>query len=174
LTRVEPIPKPCHPPCMTGQAKKPTRKALQRWETEGGATEDGPQTPKGRRPHDANQLSKSIADIASGETNDRESAPEEQAKDPSAISLGRCGLNGGKARGGEHDTNAARADREGSSQGTLEQALEPKRDVATLQQLDPECGAFQPRWVRTAPRPAASAHPCHRLPVPMRHWPAVA
>ena len=84
---------------MTRKAKKPTRKALQRWETEGGATEDGPQTPKRRRPHDANQLSKSIVDIASGETNDREPAPEEQAKDPSAVSLGRRGgLKGGKAR----------------------------------------------------------------------------
>ena len=82
---------------MTGKAKKPTRKALQRWETEGGATEDGPQTP--RRPHDANQLSKSIVDIASGETDDRKLAPEEQAKDPSAVSLGRRGgLKGGKAR----------------------------------------------------------------------------
>ena len=67
---------------MTGKAKKPTLKALQRWETEGGATEDGPQTPKRRRPHDSNQLAKSIVDIATG---------------------------------GEHDTNAARADREGSS-----------------------------------------------------------
>jgi hypothetical protein len=44
---------------MTGKAKKPTLKALQRWETEGGATEDGPQTPKRRRPHDANELAKS-------------------------------------------------------------------------------------------------------------------
>jgi hypothetical protein len=34
---------------MTGNAKKPMLKALQRWETEGGATEDGPQTPKRRR-----------------------------------------------------------------------------------------------------------------------------
>ena len=33
-----------------------------------------------------------------------------------------------RGAGGEHDTNAARTDREGSSQGTLEQALEPKRD----------------------------------------------
>ena len=80
---------------MTGNAKKPTLKALQRWETEGGATEDGPQTPKRRRPHDANQLAKSIVDIATGEIDDR----EEQGKDPCAVSLGHRGdLKGGKAQ----------------------------------------------------------------------------
>jgi hypothetical protein len=73
---------------------------LTRPRTEGGATEDGPQTLKRSRPNDANQLSKSIVDIASGETNDREPAPEEQGKGtPSAVSLGRSGgLKGGKAR----------------------------------------------------------------------------
>jgi hypothetical protein len=59
--------------------------------------------------------------------------------------------------GGEHDTNAARADREGSSQSTLEQALEPKRDVATLQQLNHDRGAlnrlgFERRRVQQLPR----------------------
>ena len=78
---------------MTGKAKKPTLKALQRWETEGGATEDGPQTPKRRRPHDAKQLSKSIVDIAT------EPMPEGQGKDPCAVSLGHRGdLKGGKAQ----------------------------------------------------------------------------
>lgn len=76
---------------MTGNAKKPMLKALQRWETEGGATEDGPQTPKRRRPHDANQLAKSIVDIATGEIDDREPTPEEQGKDPCAVSLGHRG-----------------------------------------------------------------------------------
>lgn len=80
---------------MTGNAKKPTLKALQRWETEGGATEDGPQTPKRRRPHDA----KSMVDIAIGEIDDREPTPEEQGKDPCAVSLGHRGdLKGGKAQ----------------------------------------------------------------------------
>jgi hypothetical protein len=84
---------------MTRKAKKPTLKALQRWETEGGATEDGPQTPKRRRPHDANQLAKSIVDIATGEIDDREPTPEEQGKDPCAVSLGHRGdLKGGKAQ----------------------------------------------------------------------------
>jgi hypothetical protein len=83
---------------MTGKAKKPTLKALQRWETEGGATEDGPQTPR-RRLHDANQLSKSIVGIATGEIDDREPTPEEQGKDPRAVSLGHRGdLKGGKAQ----------------------------------------------------------------------------
>jgi len=84
---------------MTGKAKKPTLKALQRWETEGGATEDGPQTPKRRRLHDANQRAKSIVDIATGEIDDREPTSEEQGKDPCAVSLGHRGdLKGGKAQ----------------------------------------------------------------------------
>ena len=38
-------------------------------------------------------------DIATGEANDREPTPEEQGKDPAAVSLGRRGgLNGGRAR----------------------------------------------------------------------------
>jgi hypothetical protein len=60
----------------------------------------GPQTPTRYRPRDASQLVKSIVDIATGETNDREPAPEEQGKGTaSAVSLGRSGgLKGGKAR----------------------------------------------------------------------------
>ena len=58
------------------------------------------QEPKRKkRPRDANQLAKSIVDIATGETDDREPTPEEQGKDPAAVSLGRRGgLKGGKAR----------------------------------------------------------------------------
>lgn len=52
-----------------------------------------------KRPRDANQLAKSIVDIATGEVEDRELTPEEQGKDPAAVSLGRRGgLKGGKAR----------------------------------------------------------------------------
>ena len=52
-----------------------------------------------KRPRDANQLAKSIVDIATGEAEDREPTPEEQGKDPAAVSLGRRGgLKGGKAR----------------------------------------------------------------------------
>ena len=55
--------------------------------------------PHKKRPRDANQLAKSIVDIATGETEDREPTPEEQGKDPAAVSLGRRGgLKGGKAR----------------------------------------------------------------------------
>ncbi|MCL4766801.1 MAG: histone H1 [Hyphomicrobiaceae bacterium] len=51
------------------------------------------------RPRDINQLAKSIVDIATGEVEDREPTPEEQGKDPAAVSLGRRGgLKGGKAR----------------------------------------------------------------------------
>jgi hypothetical protein len=51
-----------------------------------------------KRPRDSNQLAKSIVDIATGETEDREPTAEEQGKDPAAVSLGRRGgLKGGKA-----------------------------------------------------------------------------
>ena len=51
-----------------------------------------------KRPRDSNQLAKSIVDIATGEVEDRKPAPEEQGKDPAAVSLGRRGgLKGGKA-----------------------------------------------------------------------------
>jgi hypothetical protein len=56
-------------------------------------------TGKTKRPRDANQLAKSIVDIATGERPDRDPTPEEQGKDPAAVSLGRKGgLKGGKAR----------------------------------------------------------------------------
>lgn len=52
---------------MTGKAKKPPSKAMQRWDTEGGAAENGPQQePRKKRPRDTNQLAKSIVDIATG------------------------------------------------------------------------------------------------------------
>jgi hypothetical protein len=55
--------------------------------------------PHKKRPRDANQLAKSIVDIATGEVEDREPTPEEQGKDPAAVSLGRRGgIKGGKAR----------------------------------------------------------------------------
>jgi hypothetical protein len=114
--------------------KKPPGKAIQRWDTEGGASKSGPQQeprkkrPKGKkdekpfsgdflenpgsagemhfpyeerkkRPRDAAQLAMLVVDIATGEVEDREPTPEEQGKDPAAVSLGRRGgLKGGKAR----------------------------------------------------------------------------
>ena len=52
-----------------------------------------------KRPADFAQRTKMIVDIATGEIEDREPTPEEQGKDPAAVSLGRRGgLKGGKAR----------------------------------------------------------------------------
>jgi hypothetical protein len=52
-----------------------------------------------RLPRDCAQQAKMIVDIATGEVEDREPTPEEQGKDPAAVSLGRRGgLKGGKAR----------------------------------------------------------------------------
>jgi hypothetical protein len=52
-----------------------------------------------KRPRDINQLAKRIVDIATGEEEDRQPTPEEEGKDPAAVSLGRRGgLKGGKAR----------------------------------------------------------------------------
>ena len=83
---------------MTAKAKPPSNKALQRFVNEGGTTRAGELARK-KRPRDANQLGKSTVDIATGETDDREPTPEEQGKDPAAVSLGRRGgLKGGKAR----------------------------------------------------------------------------
>ena len=56
-------------------------------------------TKRLKRPRDPAQLAKLIIDIATGEVEDREPTPEEQGKDPAAVSLGRRGgLKGGKAR----------------------------------------------------------------------------
>ena len=53
---------------------------------------------KTKRPGDFAQRAKTV-DIATGEIEDHEPTPEEQGKDPAAVSLGRRGgLQGGKAR----------------------------------------------------------------------------
>lgn len=52
-----------------------------------------------KRPRDPNQLGKMIVDISVGDVDDRLPTPEEQGKNPEAVSLGRLGgLKGGKAR----------------------------------------------------------------------------
>jgi hypothetical protein len=52
-----------------------------------------------KRPRDFSQAAKLVVDIASGQVEDRERTPEEQGKDPAAVSLGRRGgLKGGEAR----------------------------------------------------------------------------
>jgi hypothetical protein len=52
-----------------------------------------------KRPRDLNQWSKCMVDIATGAASDREPTPEEQGKDPAAVTRGRLGgAKGGKAR----------------------------------------------------------------------------
>jgi hypothetical protein len=52
-----------------------------------------------KRPRDFNQAAKLVIDIATGQIEDRPPTPEEQGKDPAAVSLGRRGgLKGGKER----------------------------------------------------------------------------
>jgi hypothetical protein len=51
---------------------------------------------------DANQLAKLITDLATGLASDASPTPEQEGKDPAAVSLGRRGgLKGGKARAGK-------------------------------------------------------------------------
>jgi hypothetical protein len=66
-----------------------------------------------KRPRDFSQAAKLVVDIASGQVEDREPTPEEEGKDPAAVSLGRRGgLKGGKVRSAkmtkEQRTEAAR------------------------------------------------------------------
>lgn len=52
-----------------------------------------------KRPRDLNQWAKRMVDIATGAQDDRAPTPEEQGKDPAAVTLGRRGgLKGGKVR----------------------------------------------------------------------------
>lgn len=52
-----------------------------------------------KRPGDANQVAKSVVDIATGQTDDDVPSTKERIKDAAAVSLGRRGgLKGGKAR----------------------------------------------------------------------------
>lgn len=53
-----------------------------------------------KRPKDANQLARSIVELATGEATHREPTPDDDlGKDAAAVSLGRRGgLKGGKAR----------------------------------------------------------------------------
>jgi hypothetical protein len=52
-----------------------------------------------KRPRDPNQLAKFIVDAATGTGEDASSTPEQRAKNPAAVALGRLGgLKGGKAR----------------------------------------------------------------------------
>ena len=67
-------------------------------------------TPRKKRPRDPAQLAKFVVDVATGEVEDREPTPEEQGKDPAAVSLGRRGgLKGGKARASSMSAEQRRA-----------------------------------------------------------------
>lgn len=62
-----------------------------------------------KRPRDANQLAKSIVDIATGQADDSVPATRERVKDPAAVSLGRRGgLKGGRARAEKLDPESRR------------------------------------------------------------------
>ncbi len=52
-------------------------------------------TTRKKRPRDTNQLAKRVVDIATGDEPERDT---DEGKDPAAVSLGRRGLKGGKAR----------------------------------------------------------------------------
>ena len=63
---------------MSQHPKRPNNntKALEGWESEGGApASDDPSTKK-KRPHDLNQWAKRMTDIVSGEVEDRPPTPE--------------------------------------------------------------------------------------------------
>ena len=83
---------------MTSNTTRIDHSPIERFEGEGGTTGAGELSRK-KHPSDANQLAKSIVDIGTGKTDDREPTPEEHSKDPAVFSFGRDGsLNGGKAR----------------------------------------------------------------------------
>lgn len=46
-----------------------------------------------KRPRDFNQAAKLVVDIATGQVPDRAPTPEEQGKDPAAVSMGEKGGN---------------------------------------------------------------------------------
>lgn len=79
-----------HIPCMIDKAKRPAPKALQRWEGEGGATEDGPQQVRRKK---RSRDTKRIVDMAAGDAGDRKAVPEEEGKDPAAVCLGQSRIS---------------------------------------------------------------------------------
>jgi len=66
-------------------------------------------TPR-KRPRDFSQAAKLVVAIATGQVEDRDPTPEEQGKDPAAVSLGRKGgLKGGAARAAKMTPEQRRA-----------------------------------------------------------------
>ena len=59
-----------------------------------------PDRSRKRRPRDPNQLAELMVDLATGQGQDKaDSRPEDEGRDPAAVSLGRRGgLKGGRAR----------------------------------------------------------------------------
>jgi hypothetical protein len=72
--------------------------------------------PLPKRPRDPNQLAKSIIDIATGQKPDRDPTPEEQGKDPAAVTMGK---KGGTARAAGMTAKATQRDRQESCGKTL-------------------------------------------------------
>lgn len=67
-------------------------------------------TGKSKRPRDANQLAKSIVDIATAEAQDDIPVQASRDKNPEAVRLGRRGgLKGGKARAAKLDAEERQA-----------------------------------------------------------------
>ena len=88
---------------MSTKAKNPSNKALQRFVNEGGTTRAGELARK-KRLRDANQLGKSIVDIATGEVEDREPTSGRAKQGPRGPSAGKAlasrfkRLHGGRHR----------------------------------------------------------------------------
>ena len=79
---------------------------------------------KRKRPRDANQLGKSIVDIATGETEDREPTPGSRARNP--VDLGRRGgLKGGKARAASMSANRRSQIAKAAAEAKMETTLAP-------------------------------------------------
>jgi hypothetical protein len=69
--------------------RKPTPKAIGRWDDEGGAPSGGRSRPK--RPRDPNQLAKSIVELATGQREDRKPTKR-------TLRASKGGAKGGPAR----------------------------------------------------------------------------
>jgi hypothetical protein len=90
---------------MTGKAKKPPSKAIQRWDTEGGASQNGPQQePRRKRPKAAKKGEKPFSgDFLEnpGSAGEMHFSYESREKRPRVQQLSRDGGVGSKAQGGE-------------------------------------------------------------------------
>ena len=69
-----------------------------------------------KRPRDFSQAAKLVVDIASGRAEDREPTPEEQGKNPAAVTRGKLGgVKGGNVRRGKFNEGSPGRDCKKSS-----------------------------------------------------------